>query len=75
MDWEYLEQQSRIVDIKDYCRLPSKVKCKIIDADKKVIKKLKVTSGETSMVIFGNKNGGCIRDGKLSKCTILSKCL
>ena len=42
MDWEFLEQQSRIVNIKHSRRLPSKVKCKIIDADKRVIKKLKV---------------------------------
>ena len=42
VDWEFIEQQSRIVDIKHSRRLPSKVKCKIIDADKRVIKKLKV---------------------------------
>ena len=43
VDWEFLEQQSRIADMKHSRRLPSKVKCKIIDADKRVIKKLKVT--------------------------------
>ena len=42
VDWDFVEQQSRIVDIKHSRRLPSKVKCKIIDADKRVIKKLKV---------------------------------
>ena len=42
VDWKFIEQQSRIVDIKHSRRLPSKVKCKIIDADKRVIKKLKV---------------------------------
>ena len=42
MDWDFLEQQSRIVDIRRSRRFPSKEKCKIIDADKRVIKKLKV---------------------------------
>ena len=42
VDWDFLEQQSRIVDINHSRRLPSKVKCKILDADKRVIKKLKV---------------------------------
>ena len=42
VDWDFLEQQSRIVDIRRSRRFPSKLKCKIIDADKRVIKKLKV---------------------------------
>ena len=42
VDWNVLEQQSRIVDIKHSRRFPSKDKCKIIDADKRVVKKLKV---------------------------------
>ena len=42
MDWDFLEQQSRIVDIRRSRRFPSKDKCKSIDADKRVIKKLKV---------------------------------
>ena len=42
VDWDFVEQQSRIVDIKRSRRFPSKEKCKIIDADKRVIKKLKV---------------------------------
>ena len=42
MDWDFVEQQSRIVDIRHSRRFPSKDKCKIIDADKKVVKKLKV---------------------------------
>ena len=42
MDWDFVEQQSRIVDIRHSRRFPSKEKCKIIDADKRVIKKLKV---------------------------------
>ena len=42
VDWDFVEQQSRIVDIRHSRRFPSKDKCKIIDADKKVVKKLKV---------------------------------
>ena len=42
VDWDFIEQQSRIVDIRRSRRFPSKVKCKSIDADKRVIKKLKV---------------------------------
>ena len=41
VDWDFVEQQSRIVDIKHSRRLPSKEKCSIIDADKRVVKKLK----------------------------------
>ena len=41
VDCNFLEQQSRIVDIKHSRRFPSKDKCKIIDADKRVVKKLK----------------------------------
>ena len=42
VDWDFVEQQSRIVEIRRSRRFPPKEKCKIIDADKKVIKKLKV---------------------------------
>ena len=42
VDWDFDEQQSRIVDIKHSRRFPSEEKCKIIDADKRVMKKLKV---------------------------------
>ena len=42
VDWDFVEQQSRIVDIKHSRRLPSKEKCSIIDADERVVKKLKV---------------------------------
>ena len=42
VDWDFVEQQSRIVDIKHYRRLSSKEKCSIIDADERVVKKLKV---------------------------------
>ena len=42
VDWEFVKQQSRIADIRHARRLNSKRKCKIIDADKRVIKKLKV---------------------------------
>ena len=42
VDWGFLEQQSRIVDFRRSRRFPSKDKCKSIDADKRVIKKLKV---------------------------------
>ena len=42
MDWEFVKQQSRIVDIKHARRLPSEQKCKIIDADERVMKKLRV---------------------------------
>ena len=42
VDWDFVEQQSRIVDIRHSRRFPSKDKCTIIDADKKVVKKLKV---------------------------------
>ena len=42
VDWEFVEQQSRIVDIKRARRIPSEQKCKIIDADKRVMKKLRV---------------------------------
>ena len=42
VDWDFIEQQSRIIDIRHSRRFPSKEKCKIIDADKRVIKKLKV---------------------------------
>ena len=42
VDWDFIEQQSRIVDIKRSRRFPSKEKCKIIDADIRVMKKLKV---------------------------------
>ena len=42
VDWNFVEQQSRIVDIRHSRRFPSKDKCTIIDADKKVVKKLKV---------------------------------
>ena len=40
--WIGIEQQSRIVDIKRARRIPSEQKCKIIDADKRVMKKLRV---------------------------------
>merc|ERR1712168_1484488 len=43
VDWEFVEQQSRIVDIKHARRFPSKEKFKINDADKRGMKKLKVT--------------------------------
>ena len=43
VDWDFVEQQSRIVDIKHARRFPSKEKFKIVDADKRVMKKLKVT--------------------------------
>ena len=42
MDWEFVKQQSRIVDIKHARRISSKQNCKIIDADKRVMKKLRV---------------------------------
>ena len=42
MDWEFVKQQSLIVDIKHARRIPPEHKCKIIDADKRVMKKLKV---------------------------------
>ena len=42
VDWDFVEEQSRIVDIKHSRRLPSKEKCSIIDADERVVKKLKV---------------------------------
>ena len=42
MDWEFVKQQSIIVDIKHARRIPPEQKCKIIDADKRVMKKLKV---------------------------------
>ena len=42
MDWEFVKQQSRIVDIKHARRIPSEQECKIIDADKRVMKKLRV---------------------------------
>ena len=42
MDWEFVKQQSRIVDIKHARRIPSQQKCKTIDADKRVMKKLRV---------------------------------
>ena len=42
VDWEFVKQQSRIVDIKHARRFPSKLKCKISDANERVIKKLKV---------------------------------
>ena len=42
VDWDFVEQQSRIVDIKHARRFPSKEKFKIVDADKRVMKKLKV---------------------------------
>ena len=42
VDWDFVEQQSRIVDIKHSRRFPSKEKFKIVDADKRVMKKLKV---------------------------------
>ena len=42
VDWDFVQQQSTIVDIRQSRRFPSKEKCKIIDADKRVIKKLKV---------------------------------
>ena len=42
VDWDFVEQQSRIVDIKHSRRLPSKEKCRIIEADRRVVKKLKV---------------------------------
>ena len=41
MDWEFVKQQYRIVDIKHARRIPSEQKCKIIDADKRVMKKLR----------------------------------
>ena len=42
MDWEFVKQQSRIVDIKRARRIPSEQKCKNIDADKRVMKTLRV---------------------------------
>ena len=42
VDWEFVKQQSRIVDIKHARRIPSEQKCKIIDADERVMKKLRV---------------------------------
>ena len=42
MDWEFVKQQSRIVDIKHACGIPSDQKCKIIDADERLMKKLRV---------------------------------
>ena len=33
VDWDFVEQQSRIVDIRHSRRFPSKEKCKIIDVD------------------------------------------
>ena len=42
VDWEFVEQQSRIVDIKHALRFPSKPECKISDANERVMKKLKV---------------------------------
>ena len=42
MDWDFVKQQSRIVDIKHARRIPSQQKCKIIDADERVMKKLRV---------------------------------
>ena len=42
VDWEFVEQQSRIVDIKHARRFPSKSGCKISDANESVMKKLKV---------------------------------
>ena len=42
MDWEFVKQQSRIVDIKHARRIPSQQKCKTIDAGKRVMKKLRV---------------------------------
>ena len=42
MDRDFLEQQSRIVYIRRSRRFPSKEKCKIVNADKRVIKELKV---------------------------------
>ena len=43
VDWDFVEQQSRIVDIKHSRRFSSKEKFKNVDADKRVMKKLKVT--------------------------------
>ena len=42
VDWEFVNQQSRIVDIKHARRISSEQKCKIIDADERVMKKLRV---------------------------------
>ena len=42
VDWKFIEQQSRIVDIKQSRRFPSKNKCKTIDEKNRLIKKLKV---------------------------------
>ena len=42
VDWEFVKQQSRIVNIKHARRIPSQQKCKIIDADERVIKNLRV---------------------------------
>ena len=42
MDWEFVKQQSRIVDIKHARRIPSQQNCMIIDADERVMKKLRV---------------------------------
>ena len=42
VDCNFVEQQSRIVDIKHARRIPSEQKCKIIDADERVMKKLRV---------------------------------
>ena len=42
MDWEFVKQQSRIVDIKHARRIPLQQKCKINDADERVMKNLRV---------------------------------
>ena len=42
VDWNFVKQQSRIAEIKHSRRVSSKQKCKIIDADDRMMKKLKV---------------------------------
>ena len=61
MDWEFMEQQSRIVDIKHARRFPSEKKCKINDADERVMKKLRVNK-----LSINKQPGVCV---KSSLCT------
>ena len=56
MDWEFVKQQSRIADIKHTRRMPSTHKCKSIDADDRVMKKLIVNK-----LSIGKQPGLCVK--------------
>ena len=62
MDWEFVNQQSRIVDIKHARRFSSEQNCKIIDADERVMKKLRVKK-----LSINKQPGVCV---KPSLCTV-----